>query len=294
MSKKSYVLITPAKNEETYIEEAIKSVISQTILPRKWVIVSDGSIDCTEQIVSKYTAKHDFIRLLRISEKRRRNFRSKVDAINTGYKQLKHIDYEFIGNLDADVSFNSNYYESILEKFQRNARLGIAGGFIFERYNKRFKSRPSNSVRSVAGAVQLFRRECYEAIGGYFPIKIGGEDWYVEVIARKNGWQVEAFPEIRVFHHRHTGTSGGGIFQKCFREGLKDFSFGSHPLFEIFKCLRRVKEKPYVVGALLRMCGFIRAYYKGEKRVVSDEFVNYLRREQMHRLKKYFLYTKEL
>lgn len=294
MFKKSYVLITPAKNEEAYIEETIKSVISQTILPKEWVIVSDGSIDRTEQIVSKYAAIHDFIQLLRISEKRRRNFRSKVDAINTGYKQLKHIDYEFIGNLDADVSFNSNYYESILEKFQRNARLGIAGGFIFERYNEKFKSRSSNSTRSVAGAIQLFRYECYEAIGGYFPIEIGGEDWCAEVIARINGWQVEAFPEIRVFHHRHSGTPVGGVFRKCFREGLKDFSFGSHPLFEIFKCLRRVKEKPYVVGALLRMCGFIRAYYKRERRVVSDEFVNYLRREQMYRLKSIFYIPKKL
>ena len=123
MFKKPYVLITAARNEEAYIEKTINSVISQTILPRKWVIVSDGSTDRTDQIVNKYAAKHDFIQLVHISGSTQRNFRSKVNAINIGYERLKHIEYEFIGILDADVSFKSDYFESILREFQKNPKL---------------------------------------------------------------------------------------------------------------------------------------------------------------------------
>jgi glycosyltransferase involved in cell wall biosynthesis len=294
MESNSYVLVTPARNEEAYIEKTIKSVISQTILPKKWVIVSDGSIDRTDEIVYTYSKIYSFVQLVHIEEQKKRDFGSKVDALNKAYNKLKYIEYEFIGNLDADISLDPYYYESVIKKFQRNAKLGIAGGFIFEKNNGKFKTRPSNSIRSVAGAIQMFRRECYESIGGLSPIEIGGEDWLAEVMARMKGWQVEAFPEIKTFHHRHTGSAGGGSFRRNYREGLKDFSIGSHPLFEVFKCLRRVKEKPYLVGALFRMCGFIWAYCRGEKRVVSSNFLKYIRWEQMHRLKGPFFYIKKL
>ncbi|MFX0199832.1 MAG: glycosyltransferase, partial [Candidatus Hodarchaeota archaeon] len=175
MQKNSYVLITPARNEQDYIQKTIESVVSQTILPEKWVIVSDGSTDHTDEIVSHYAAKHDFIQFIRVSEHIQRNFWSKVHAFNAGYEQIKNTEYKFLGNLDADVSFNSNYYENVLLRFQTNPKLGIAGGIILELLNGQYVNQKL-SLNSVAGAIQLFRRECYQDIGGYIPLTYGGVD----------------------------------------------------------------------------------------------------------------------
>lgn len=287
MDSKTYVLITPARNEETYVEKTIQSVISQTILPHKWVIVSDGSTDSTDEIVGRYLQQFDFIQLLRITDNSQRNFASQVYAINSGYEQLKHLEYNFIGNLDADISFDSDYYERVFQKFQEHPKMGIGGGFIYESYNGKWKSRRFNTIGSVAHAIQLFRRECYEAIGGYIPLPHGGADWCAEVMARMNGWQVESFPELRVFHRRPTLTAEG-ILQGHFRQGLMDFSMGSHPIFEILKCLRRIKGKPLLAGAFLRMGGFIWAWCQREKRIVPPEFVDYLRMEEMARVQSLF------
>lgn len=282
MLNKSYVLITAARNEEAYIEKTIKSIINQTMLPEKWVIVSDGSTDCTDEIVNEYAKVYDFIKLLHINREGKRNFGAMADAFNEGSKMLKQIRYEFIGSLDADISFEPDYYERVLEKFQMNIRLGLAGGFIYEKYKGEFKSRRFNSLSSVPHAIQLFRRECYESFGGYIPLKYGGTDWCAEVMARMKGWHVEVFPELRVFHHRHTSATSP---KDSFRQGLKDYSIGSHPLFEVFKCIYRIKGKIFLISASLRMVGFLWGYMKIEKRIVSDKFIKYLRKEQIQRLR---------
>jgi len=130
-----YVLVAAARNEEANIEKTIKAIISQTIRPEKWVIVSDGSTDRTEEIVNHYLAEYDFIQLLSSRGDVSRNFASKVFAINKGLKMLESIDYKFIGNIDADVEFESDYFERILEKFNDNVNLGIVGGWIHELQN---------------------------------------------------------------------------------------------------------------------------------------------------------------
>lgn len=288
MLYKPYVLITAARNEQAYIEKTIISVINQSILPKKWIIVSDGSTDRTDQIVKKYVKQYHFIQHFIVNGDAKRNFGSMVRAFNTGHEQLKYIDYEFIGNLDADISIESDYYQSILEKFQENTRLGLAGGFIYEQHNGKYESRKFNSNKSVPHAIQLFRRECFESIGGYIPLKYGGVDWCAEVMARMNGWHVESFPEIKVLHHRRT-LAAEGVLKGAFRQGLMDFSVGSHPLFEVFKCMSRVRGKPFLIYAVLRLTGFIWACYRRENREVSSKFVMYLRREQMQRVYNLFL-----
>lgn len=281
---KKYVLITPAHNEGEYIDKTINSVVGQSHLPSKWIIVSDRSTDETDEIVKKHMKEYDFIKLLRIDGNNIRHFGGQVRAINAGYEQIKHLEFDFIGNLDADVTFEASYYEDILKKYQDSAKLGIAGGFIYEQNGEEFQSRPFNNTKSVANAIQLFRRECYEATGGYIELKYGGHDWVIELMARIKGWQVQAFPELKVFHHRPT-SSAGGLMRGRFHQGLMDYSVGSHPLFEIVKCLRRIKDKPYLFGALCRMSGFIWPYIRKEKKQVSYEIVKYLRNEQMQRLR---------
>jgi biofilm PGA synthesis N-glycosyltransferase PgaC len=126
----AYVIITPAHNEEAFIEQTIKSVIAQTVLPLRWVIVNDGSVDHTADIVRKYTAQHNFIKLVDFERKEGRDFGKKVAAFNRGLAEMHGLTYDYIGNLDADISFEPNYYESILREFKNDLQLGIAGGMI--------------------------------------------------------------------------------------------------------------------------------------------------------------------
>lgn len=289
MLNSSYVLITAARNEEKYIEATIQAVLSQTILPKKWVIVSDGSTDRTDEIIKRHSDHYNFIEFVRRDPGSNQNsdFASKVFALNAGYERLKNFAYDYIGHLDADITFEPDYYENVLKKFEQNPSLGIAGGFIFEPVQGNFVSRPYNTERSVAGGIQLFRREFYKDLGGLMPLKRGGEDWYAEVVARMKGWKVESFQNLHVFHHKPSNSVRGAI-NESFRQGIMDYSLGSHPLFECVKCIRRVGEKPYMIGAFIRMCGFVWPYLNKQQRLVSNDFVEYMRADQLALLKSFF------
>ena len=279
-----YVLVTAAYNEEALIETALSSVAAQTILPRKWVIVSDGSTDRTDEIVQQYAKAHGFISLYRISRPHPRNFAAQVDAINTGYSQLKSLQFRFVGNLDADISLESTYFADLLAAFQYDRLLGLSGGVICEEQNGAFLERSGNRPTSVPHGVQMFRRECFEALGGYARLPYGGPDWHAEVSLRMRGWHVHTVPGLKAFHHRPTGSAGNRL-RYWYQQGLMDFSLGSHPLFEMFKLARRLRGKPFLLGALARLAAFASAYCKGQKRMVSTEFVRFLRKEQMERLR---------
>lgn len=279
----NYVLITAAYNEEKHIERTIQSVVSQTLLPRKWVIVSDGSTDRTDTIAKKYADRHSFIELYRINADHPRNFAAQVNAINAGYRQLNGLKFEFVANLDADIEVEPGYYQALLNRMQDNPSLGLVGGFVYEDHGKGFRNRRTNSHQAVAHAVQFFRRECYDAIGGYIPLKYGGPDWVAEVMVRQRGWHVRAFPDLVVRHYRPSA-SADGFVRGWYRQGLMDYSLGSVPLFEIVKCLRRIPERPFFIGALARMAAFGVSYVVRAPRLVTPEFMRYLRQEQHQRL----------
>lgn len=276
---RAYVLATAAYNEEENIGKTIESVLAQTELPQRWVIVSDGSIDKTDEIVQEYARKHPFIHFLRVTRPPGRSFRTKVMALQAGIKLLADVPFEYLGNLDADISIAPVYFAELINKFDMNARLGITGGFVHEGVGEDARSRKINRVYSVAHAAQLVRRECYEAIGGYAILEYGGEDWHAQTSARMKGWSAEAFPELKILHHRPTG-EGDILARHKFRQGRMDYSLGSEPVFEILKCLQRLTEKPLFMGGGIRLMGFFWSLLIREPRPVSDEFVAFLRAEQ--------------
>jgi glycosyltransferase involved in cell wall biosynthesis len=247
------------------------------------VIVSDNSADRTDQIVQSYADKHDFIRFLRVTKDAGHSFRSKVVALHKGAKLLEGVDHAFIGNLDADISLESDYFEKLVDHLVTHPELGLACGFVHEDDGAGFHSRWSNNARNVPHAAQLVRRECYDAIGGYAVLKYGGEDWYAQTCARMKGWEVESVPQLKIFHHRHTGASARPV-RNAFRLGRLDYSFGSDPLFEFVKCSRRFKEKPCLIGAMARFVGFSWGYFLREPKAVSDEFAAFLCKEQRSRM----------
>ena len=284
----SYVLITAARNEEAYIEGTINSVTAQTILPRKWVIISDGSEDGTDDIVKRYAAQYDFVELLRLEANGARDFASQVYGQHAGVEHLQDIEYDFIGMLDADISFQQDYYQKILQRFAANRKLGLAGGTILDKQENGFRKQLA-SVNSVAGGIQMFRRQCYEDIGGYIPLERGGQDTVAEVMARMHGWEVRSFCDIEVLHHRRTGTEGQSIYRAKFFIGVQEYLLGYHPMFQMAKWLYRVCEKPYLIGSVLSIAGYTWTLLRRCPRDVPNDVVKYMRREQMQRLWRTFL-----
>jgi glycosyltransferase involved in cell wall biosynthesis len=279
----NYVLITPARNEASFIEETIKSVIGQTVRPLRWVIVSDGSTDGTDEIARRYAVKHPWIDLVRMPERRERHFAGKVGAFNAGYVRVKNLPYKFIGNLDADISFGKDYICFLLSEFARNPQLGVAGTPFREgahQYDYRF-----TSIEHVSGACQLFRRECFEAIGGYVPMKVGGIDLVAVVTARMKGWQTRSFTERICIHHRRMGTGTNSTLVVAFKGGYHDYLMGVHPAWQILRSIYQMKNQPAVAGGLLLLMGYLWAALKRAERPVSKELVAFRRKEQMNRLK---------
>jgi glycosyltransferase involved in cell wall biosynthesis len=280
-----FALVTPAWNEEALIEKPIQAVIAQTVLPVSWVIVSDGSTDRTDEIVQSYADRYDFIHLYRMPNRHKRSFAAQVDAINAGYDQIRHLRFNFIGNLDSDISFEPDYFERLLQHFDADPTLGMAGGSIYEKKKDGvFYPRRLNRPHSVLHGVQMFRRECFDDLGGYKPLRHGSPDWHAEVCLRMRGRKVWSIPGLKAFHHRPNGAAGNMTWY-FYRQGMADYALGTHPLFEMFKIARRVRSKPYVLGSAAEFAGFVHAYFKREKRVVPPDFIAFLRKEQLARLR---------
>jgi len=283
-----YVLITPARNEAQFIELTIKSVISQTVRPVKWIIVSDGSVDGTDDIVSGYKADHKWIESCRMPERNKRHFAGKVHAFNAGYARLQGVDYDIIGNLDADVSFDRDYFPMLLTKFVENPSLGVGGTAYEERNMNQERSIPTNyrlaSIEDVPGTCQLFRRECFEEIGGYRAIEGGNVDSIAVISARIKGWQTKTFDDRTCLHHRASGTAESSGLRAKFKKGVKAYAVGSHPIWTLLRSAYNAAQKPYGIGGAAILSGYLWSLFLHAERPVSREFITFVRREQMQRL----------
>ena len=280
----TYVLITPARNEEAFIEKTLESMVRQTVLPAKWVIVNDGSTDATGSIVSRYLAKNPWIELVNLPQRRERHFAAKVHSFNAGRERLQSVQYELIGNLDGDVSLDPDHFEFLLGKMKGDLRLGVAGT-IFREENYSSGTDSFEGQNHVAGQCQLFRRECFEEIGGYCPNKAGGIDWIAVTSARMKGWKTTSFREKSFFHYRHLGTAERGVFAAMFSYGEKDYYLGGHPLWELFRLTYRMAKRPYFIGGFDLGLGYGWAMLRRAKRPVSKELMKFHRKEQMRKLK---------
>jgi poly-beta-1,6-N-acetyl-D-glucosamine synthase len=281
----AYVIITPARNEAMVLEKTIQSVVAQTVLPLKWVIVSDGSTDGTDDIVRKYLGEHPWIELLRMPERKERNFAGKVIAFNTGYDRVCHLPYRYLACLDADISFEADYFAFLLGKARTDSRLGIVGTAFREEkmcYDYRFVS-----IEHVSGPCQLFRRQCFEDIGGYVPIRGGGVDHVAVLTARMRGWKTRCFTE-KLYYHREMGSVKHGPLGYKFYLGQQDYRLGSHPAFEVFRVAYQMTKKPRILGGLMIAAGYVFSALTFAKRPIPKELVRFRRGEQMARLRSRF------
>lgn len=282
----NYVLVTPARNEAEFIDLTIKSVVSQTVRPIKWAIVSDGSTDGTDEIVSRYMVDNPWIELVRMPERRERHFAGKVLAFNAGYAKVKDIQFEAIGSVDADASFDEDYFAFLLQKLAEDPALGLIGTAFKEPSGKSYDYR-FVSIEHVTGICQLFRRQCFEEIGGYVPVKGGAIDRIANIGARMKGWKTRTFEEKMYFHHRQMSTAQQGILKARFKDGAKDYACGSHPIWELFRTTYQITKRPFVIGGVALLLGYTWSLVRNVQRPISGEMVRFHRREQMQRLKEF-------
>jgi glycosyltransferase involved in cell wall biosynthesis len=278
-----YVIITPARNEEDFIEKTIHSVINQTVRPLKWIVVNDNSTDRTREIIEQYLVHHDFLQLINLSGSAERHFGNKVRAFNHGLAEAQIYDYQYIGNLDADISLEKNYYENVLQEFCKDSNLGIAGGMVSTCIGDKFVSQEVASD-SVAGAVQLFRRQCFEQIGGYLALPQGGIDAAAEIMARMRGWKTRTFSELRVLEHRRTGTATAQPLASKVKDGQRFQSLGYGGLFLCLRCVYRLMDRPRVIGSAATLYGYFKGVLNRSPIVLPTDVVKYLRNEQRGKL----------
>ena len=280
----NYVLVTAARNEEKVIEGTLRSVVAQTHLPVRWVIVDDGSSDRTPEIVADYATRHPWIVLLRRPQRTDRSFAGKAHAVNAGRELLAGLNFEVFGNLDADVSFPADYMEFVVAKFGDDPMLGVAGTpFTEDGYDSTVDSFEGENY--VAGPCQLFRERCFQDIGGYVAHAAGGVDWIAVMTARMKGWTVRSFRDKRFHHHRTMGTAQRGEIRALFSYGEKDYYLGGSPLWQMFRVTYRMAKKPRIAGGLALFCGYWWAAIRRMKRPVSSELMKFHRKDQMRKLR---------
>jgi biofilm PGA synthesis N-glycosyltransferase PgaC len=276
-----YVIITPARDEEAFLETTIASVASQTILPLHWIIVNDGSRDRTGEIIERYAAQYPWI----IARHRpNRGFRQAgggvIATFYDGYTQLPTDEWDFLVKLDADLSFSADYFERCLEEFAKDPRLGIGGGGIYHEEKGGLKLEP-NPQFHVRGATKIYRRECWDALEGL--LQAPGWDTVDELKANMLGWNTRTFAELRLSHYRFTGAADGA-WKDCIKNGRANYITGYHPLFMLLKCARRLAKRPYVLGSAGLCWGFISGYLRRTPQVQDRKLIRYTRNQQMRKM----------
>ena len=278
---KRYVIITPARDEESNIQKTILAVASQSVLPAQWIIVNDGSRDGTAAVIDRAAKSYPWITAVHRSD---RGFRQAgggvIAAFYEGYSGLNIPDWDFIVKLDADLNFAPDYFECCFGEFDKDRRLGIGGGGIYHDTPAGLKLE-QNPAFHVRGATKIYRRQCWDQLGGL--LKAPGWDTIDEVKANMLGWNTRTFPKLEVSHSRYTGAADGA-WKDSVKNGFANYVTGYHPAFMFVKCLRRLAARPYFIGSIGLAWGFIKGYFRRAQQAQDPAFISYVRSQQMRRL----------
>jgi glycosyltransferase involved in cell wall biosynthesis len=247
----------------------------------EWVVVDDGSTDRTGEILDQAATELPWMRVI---HRPNRGFRKSgggvMEAFYDAYNTLQSKDWDFIVKLDGDLSFAPDYFEKCFEYFRANPELGIGGGEILHDIVGRLKLE-ENPRFHVRGATKIYRRACWEAIGGLWPAP--GWDTIDEVKASMLGWKTHAFEDLHLLHHRFTGTEDG-LLRDRVKHGTVCYISGYHPLFVAASCLYRIPQKPYIIGSAAIMYGFLKSHFTRPPRLEDRSYVSYIRGQQLRRL----------
>jgi peptidoglycan/xylan/chitin deacetylase (PgdA/CDA1 family)/glycosyltransferase involved in cell wall biosynthesis len=281
----AYVVLTAARDEERHVATTIESIASQTVPPLRWTVVNDGSRDGTGDIIRRHVGSLPYLDVVdRGGNGSDRRFSSKVEALRVAYERVRALEFGYVAIVDADMRLSPDHFERMLDAFRRDESLGVAGGWILERESGGERARRGNRTRSVAGACQIFRRACFDQIGGIPMLRNGHEDTMACVAARMNGWKVRSFPERGCLHLKPTGGANGGRLRSAVDLGKSDYYAGYHPLFLLAKAMRRINERPFVVRSVMRCWGYFSCAALSRHRDVDNAIVRFMQQEQLRLL----------
>lgn len=257
----TYVIVCPVRNEELYLKAAVESLAAQTIPPVQCVIVDDGSTDRTPEIIQDACAAHPWITsVTRPDRGERKVGPGVVEAFYDGYRAINVRDYEFICKMDADLTMGPRYFETLFEKFRHDPCLGAASGKLFLRLEDGRLVEERITDESVLGGMLCLRKSCFDAIGGF--VREVMWDGIAFHRCRMEGYRTRSFrdEELRIFDHRIMGSSQKSIFHGRIRWGWGQYFMGTHPLYILAITAYRMAERPYVVGGLLILWGYVKAW----------------------------------
>ena len=290
MTSPSYTLITAAHNEARFLPGAIAAVLAQGTRPALWIIVSDGSTDETDRIAAEAAEAHDFIRFLRFEDRKPSPYPMggiswlKVSALRAGLARFGPVTSDFVGNIDADVTFAPDFFARLMAEMAAEPAIGIGGGFIYNTDGR--KEWPYvASPETVGGPLQFFRRDAWEAIGGYFPW--GNEDAIAQIMVRMKGFRVKGFADLKVLHHKTAQAKGRNPLKGQFHAGRLERGMGFHPLHVSARWASRLPKTPLQSSA--RLFGYGWAALRGTRSQLPPEVVAFNRQEQVANLKRRIL-----
>ncbi|HEU4945115.1 MAG TPA: glycosyltransferase family A protein [Solirubrobacterales bacterium] len=275
------LLVTPARDEAAHLERTIRAVAAQTQRPDLWLIVDDGSTDATPEILSRAAAELPFVRVLRApqldqgGDQDRLAVAAEARAFNWALSTHNLDDYTHIGKLDADVELPTEYFERLLERFERAPRLGVGGGGLLERGRAGWQLTkvPDYHVR---GALKLYSRECFAAIGGVEERL--GWDTIDETYARMEGFATRSFPELAARHHRPVATRGGTLRGRA-RHGRCAYILRYSGWWVALRSLKVACSRPYGLSGLAFFYGYARSLVRRDARVEDERFRRFVSRE---------------
>lgn len=280
----SYVLISPCRNEAAYMRQTLDTVIGQSIRPAKWVIVDDGSTDKTPKILAEYRTKHDWIEVVTLGDRGRRAVGAGViEAFYAGYETINPDDYDYLCKLDLDLRVPPRYFEILMERMVANPRIGTCSGKAYVEKNGVLVNERQGDETSI-GASKFYRISCFKALGGFVrEVMWDGIDCHR---CRMNGWIACSWdgPELRFVHLRPEGSSQQSIYAGRMRHGYGQYFMGTGFIYMLANAINRINEKPYLLGSLAMLWGWLSSAFKGKPRFDDPEFRKFLRRYQWRAL----------
>ncbi|HMN92010.1 MAG TPA: glycosyltransferase family A protein [Hydrogenophaga sp.] len=279
-----YLLISPCRDEAAYMRQTLDTVIAQSIRPAKWVIVDDGSSDDTPRILAAYAAQHDWIHVV---TRRDRGLRSVgpgvIEAFYAGYQVINPDDYDFLCKLDLDLRLAPRYFELLMQRMADNPNIATCSGKAYIEKGGQMVFEGHGDETSL-GMTKFYRVSCFKAIGGFVrEVMWDGIDCHC---CRMKGWIACSWdePELRFVHLRPEGSSQRSVYTGRMRHGYGQYFMGTGFLYMLASAVYRMNEKPYVLGSLLTLWGWLKSAWLRKPRYDNPEFRKFLRRYQWRAL----------
>ena len=276
------LIITPACNEENHLPQLIQSVINQSVVPITWIIVDDGSIDNTSNVIQNAAVKHSWIQYLRKEKKDKRSpGKSVMETFYYGLNNSQVLDYDIIMKLDADLVLPKNYLLTVIDQFQQDSKIGMCGGVCVIDSGSDHVIEKETNLDHIRGAIKAYRKECFQDINGL--LKSMGWDTVDEHYSRFKGWKVVVLKDLHVLHQRSTHKEYGFI-KASFRNGIMLYTIRMDLLLLCGNCIKKVFRYPYVILAIAMFWGYMVAFFSREKRIVTKELGCFIRKYRYNQI----------